>query len=150
MQSFSRKSGEQVLARRRGKGEVEQKSHATFIQCFPPFQTKLLFEWLPKSQVLWTASTRPCQPHSTPYLQNSPLIFTDAILSEPLPAVYIPSASVSFLGTSTHSILPDQQYRGPISPPCFHFMLTSEGLALWRISDENTNAQNSLSHYHPK
>lgn len=116
------------LGKGKQKGEGEQKSRAASTQCFPPFWSNLLFEQQPKSQAFGWSSTRLCQLYSTPRLQNSPLVFTDAILSKPLPTAHsAPSASAAVTGTPTHTILP------PHFPSVLRLHDTHYGQSLMRI-----------------
>lgn len=139
LQFFSRKLREQVLANKgKQKGEAEQKSHATSTQCFPPFWANLLFEQQPKSQrarCFGWSSTRLCQPHSTPQLQNSLPVFTDAILSKPFPQRTLPP-------------VPLLQSQALLHTTCFHHISLSASpswYTLWTVIDENMNAPNSSS-----
>lgn len=145
MQFFGRKSGEQVLARGSEREKQNKRAMQLQLNAFLRFGQICYSNNNQRARCFGWPSTRLCQLHSTPRLQNSPLVFVDAVSSKPLPTAHVPSASTAVLGTPTHAILPDQKHSPPISPRSFSFTLNSGSPALRTVIDENTNAPNSLS-----
>lgn len=145
LQFFGRKSGEQVLARRSEREKQNKKAMQLPLNAFFHFGQICYSNDNQRARCFGRPSTRPCQLHSTPYLQNSPLVFTDAFSSKPLPAAHVPSASTTVLDTPTHAMVADQQHSPPVSPRYVPFALNSGSLALWTVIDESTNAPNSSS-----
>jgi len=144
LQFFGRKSGEQVLAR----GSEREKQNKRAMQ--PPLNAFLRSGQIcysngnQRARCFGRPSTRLCQLHSA-LVQNCPLVFGDEVLSKPLPAAHVPPATAAVPGTPTHAVLPEQQHSTPISPRCFLFTLNSSSLALWTVTDGNTNGPNSSS-----
>lgn len=99
LQFFSRKSGEQVLARGSEKEKQNKRAMQLPLNAFLHLGQICYSNDNQRARCFGWPSTRLCQLHSTLYLRNPPLVFTDAILSKPLPAAHVPFASTVVLGT---------------------------------------------------
>lgn len=114
LQFFSRKRGEQVLAKGSKREKQNKRAMQLPLNAFLHFGQICYLNRNQRARCFGWSSTRLCQPHSTPQLQNSLQVFTDAILSKPLPTAHSAlSASAAVTGTPTHTI----------SPHCFPFMM---------------------------
>lgn len=145
MQFFGRKSGEQVLARGSEREKQNKRAMQLQLNAFLRFGQICYSNNNQRARCFGWPSTRLCQLHSTPRLQNSPLVFVDAVPQSlfPQPTFPLPPpqswAPLHTPSCQTKSTAP------PISPQSFSFTLNSGSLALRTVIDENTNAPNSLS-----
>lgn len=88
MPFFSRKCGEQVLAKGSKREKQNKRAMQLPLNAFLHFGQICYLNSNQRARCFGWSSTRLCQFHSTPQLQNSSLVFTDAILSKSLPMAH--------------------------------------------------------------